>query len=75
MTLKFDFLYYFFIHFLCFPQEPNEETPKSLYHIAAALLHHNLIELEDLYVHVRERKSWNPANSHIETSYLFNLHI
>lgn len=33
-------------------QEPNEETPKSLYHIAAALLHHNLIELEDLYVHV-----------------------
>lgn len=35
-----------------FLQEPNEETPKSLYHIAAALLHHNLIELEDLYVHV-----------------------
>lgn len=35
-----------------FTQEPNEETPKSLYHIAAALLHHNLIELEDLYVHV-----------------------
>uniref|UniRef100_A0A3Q2EHG3 THO complex subunit 2 n=1 Tax=Cyprinodon variegatus TaxID=28743 RepID=A0A3Q2EHG3_CYPVA len=34
-----------------FYQEPNEETPKSLYHIAAALLHHNLIELEDLYVH------------------------
>uniref|UniRef100_A0A3P8S551 THO complex subunit 2 n=1 Tax=Amphiprion percula TaxID=161767 RepID=A0A3P8S551_AMPPE len=32
-----------------FYQEPNEETPKSLYHIAAALLHHNLIELEDLY--------------------------
>uniref|UniRef100_A0A674MPM8 THO complex subunit 2 n=1 Tax=Takifugu rubripes TaxID=31033 RepID=A0A674MPM8_TAKRU len=35
-----------------FYQEPNEETPKSLYHIAAALLHHNLIELEDLYVHL-----------------------
>uniref|UniRef100_A0A3Q2NPJ1 THO complex subunit 2 n=1 Tax=Fundulus heteroclitus TaxID=8078 RepID=A0A3Q2NPJ1_FUNHE len=32
-----------------FYQEPNEETPKSLYHIAAALLHHNLVELEDLY--------------------------
>ncbi|XP_061818177.1 THO complex subunit 2 isoform X1 [Nerophis lumbriciformis] len=35
-----------------FYQEPNEETPKSLYHIAAALLHHNLIDLEDLYVHL-----------------------
>ncbi|XP_068600453.1 THO complex subunit 2 [Brachionichthys hirsutus] len=35
-----------------FYQEPNEETPKSLHHIAAALLHHNLIELEDLYVHL-----------------------
>uniref|UniRef100_A0A669CVE1 THO complex subunit 2 n=1 Tax=Oreochromis niloticus TaxID=8128 RepID=A0A669CVE1_ORENI len=35
-----------------FYQEPNEETPKSLYHIAAALLHYNLIELEDLYVHL-----------------------
>nr|XP_054586569.1 THO complex subunit 2 isoform X1 [Nothobranchius furzeri]XP_054586570.1 THO complex subunit 2 isoform X1 [Nothobranchius furzeri]XP_054586571.1 THO complex subunit 2 isoform X1 [Nothobranchius furzeri] len=35
-----------------FYQEPNEETPKSLYHIAAALLHRNLIELEDLYVHL-----------------------
>ncbi|XP_037543995.1 THO complex subunit 2 isoform X2 [Nematolebias whitei] len=35
-----------------FYQEPNEETPKSLYHIAAALLHHNLIELDDLYVHL-----------------------
>uniref|UniRef100_A0A673WPC3 THO complex subunit 2 n=1 Tax=Salmo trutta TaxID=8032 RepID=A0A673WPC3_SALTR len=32
--------------------EPNEETPTSLYHIAAALLHHNLIELEDIYVHL-----------------------
>uniref|UniRef100_A0A3P9JYT3 THO complex subunit 2 n=1 Tax=Oryzias latipes TaxID=8090 RepID=A0A3P9JYT3_ORYLA len=37
--------------FKFYQQEPNEETPKSLYHIAAALLHHNLIELEDLYVH------------------------
>ncbi|KAK7925589.1 hypothetical protein WMY93_007899 [Mugilogobius chulae] len=35
-----------------FYQEPNEETPKSLYHIAAALLNHNLIQLEDLYVHL-----------------------
>ncbi|XP_046906412.1 THO complex subunit 2 [Hypomesus transpacificus] len=35
-----------------FCQEPNEETPRSLYHIAAALLHHNLIELEDIYVHL-----------------------
>uniref|UniRef100_A0A673WZW9 THO complex subunit 2 n=1 Tax=Salmo trutta TaxID=8032 RepID=A0A673WZW9_SALTR len=35
-----------------FNQEPNEETPTSLYHIAAALLHHNLIELEDIYVHL-----------------------
>ncbi|CAL8281423.1 unnamed protein product [Arctogadus glacialis] len=35
-----------------FYQEPNEETPRSLYHIAAALLHHNLVELEDLYVHL-----------------------
>lgn len=33
-------------------QEPNGETPCSLYHIAAALLQHNLISLEDLYVHV-----------------------
>ncbi|KAA0709063.1 THO complex subunit 2 [Triplophysa tibetana] len=35
-----------------FHQEPNGETPCSLYHIAAALLQHNLISLEDLYVHL-----------------------
>ncbi|XP_051513509.1 THO complex subunit 2-like isoform X1 [Myxocyprinus asiaticus] len=35
-----------------FHQEPNGETPASLYHIAAALLQHNLIALEDLYVHL-----------------------
>ncbi|TRY91331.1 hypothetical protein DNTS_030138 [Danionella cerebrum] len=35
-----------------FHQEPNGETPSSLYHIAAALLQHNLIVLEDLYVHL-----------------------
>uniref|UniRef100_A0A8C9T0D8 THO complex subunit 2 n=1 Tax=Scleropages formosus TaxID=113540 RepID=A0A8C9T0D8_SCLFO len=35
-----------------FHQEPNGETPTSLYHVAAALLQHNLIELEDLYVHL-----------------------
>ncbi|KPP70892.1 THO complex subunit 2-like [Scleropages formosus] len=33
-------------------EEPNGETPTSLYHVAAALLQHNLIELEDLYVHL-----------------------
>lgn len=44
--------YLIHVIFLLIAQEPNEETPKSLYHIAAALLHHNLIELEDLYVHV-----------------------
>ncbi|XP_062856432.1 THO complex subunit 2 isoform X2 [Trichomycterus rosablanca] len=35
-----------------FHQEPNGETPLSLYHVAAALLQHNLIALEDLYVHL-----------------------
>nr|AAT68136.1 Tho2 [Danio rerio] len=35
-----------------FHQEPNGETPSSLYHIAAALLQHDLIALEDLYVHL-----------------------
>ncbi|XP_072520421.1 THO complex subunit 2 isoform X2 [Salminus brasiliensis] len=35
-----------------FHQEPNGETPSSLYHVAAALLQHNLIALEDLYVHL-----------------------
>ncbi|KAI1898968.1 hypothetical protein AGOR_G00077840 [Albula goreensis] len=35
-----------------FHQEPNGETPSSLYHVAATLLQHNLIELEDLYVHL-----------------------
>ncbi|XP_041075794.1 THO complex subunit 2-like [Polyodon spathula] len=35
-----------------FYQEPNGETPSSLYHVAAALLQHSLIELGDLYVHL-----------------------
>uniref|UniRef100_A0A8C2FWW8 THO complex subunit 2 n=1 Tax=Cyprinus carpio TaxID=7962 RepID=A0A8C2FWW8_CYPCA len=35
-----------------FCSEPNGETPSPLYHIAAALLQHNLIALEDLYVHL-----------------------
>ncbi|XP_023686314.2 THO complex subunit 2 isoform X1 [Paramormyrops kingsleyae] len=35
-----------------FHQEPNGETPSSLYHVAAALLQHNLIQLDDLYVHL-----------------------
>ncbi|KAM4695761.1 THO complex subunit 2 [Rhinophrynus dorsalis] len=35
-----------------FYQEPSGETPISLYRVAAVLLQHNLIELEDLYVHL-----------------------
>ncbi|KAG8553731.1 hypothetical protein GDO81_003527 [Engystomops pustulosus] len=35
-----------------FYQEPNGETPNSLYRIAAVLLQQNLIDLEDLYVHL-----------------------
>ncbi|XP_039622242.1 THO complex subunit 2 [Polypterus senegalus] len=35
-----------------FYQEPNGETPLSLYHVAAALLQQHLIDLEDLYVHL-----------------------
>ncbi|KAM9470063.1 THO complex subunit 2 isoform 1-T1 [Clarias gariepinus] len=35
-----------------FHQEPSGETPSSLYHVAAALLQHSLIALEDLYVHL-----------------------
>ncbi|KAJ6663264.1 hypothetical protein lerEdw1_010400 [Lerista edwardsae] len=35
-----------------FYQEPNGETPVSLYRVAAVLLQHNLIDLEDLYVHL-----------------------
>uniref|UniRef100_A0A8B9LJW5 THO complex subunit 2 n=1 Tax=Astyanax mexicanus TaxID=7994 RepID=A0A8B9LJW5_ASTMX len=40
-----------------FHQEPNGETPSSLYHVAAALLQHNLIALEDLYVHLLPQDS------------------
>ncbi|XP_042196497.1 THO complex subunit 2 isoform X1 [Callorhinchus milii] len=35
-----------------FYQEPNGETPPSLYRVAAILLQNNLIELEDLYLHL-----------------------
>ncbi|XP_028922954.1 THO complex subunit 2 isoform X3 [Ornithorhynchus anatinus] len=35
-----------------FYQEPNGETPSSLYRVAAVLLQHHLIDLEDLYVHL-----------------------
>ncbi|XP_053229209.1 THO complex subunit 2 [Podarcis raffonei] len=35
-----------------FYQEPNGETPVSLYRVAAVLLQSNLIDLEDLYVHL-----------------------
>ncbi|XP_062440473.1 THO complex subunit 2 isoform X3 [Rhea pennata] len=34
-----------------FYQDPSGETPSSLYRVAAVLLQHNLIDLEDLYVH------------------------
>ncbi|ELW68126.1 THO complex subunit 2 [Tupaia chinensis] len=35
-----------------FYQEPNGETPSSLYRVAAVLIQFNLIELDDLYVHL-----------------------
>ncbi|XP_072812938.1 THO complex subunit 2 isoform X7 [Vicugna pacos] len=35
-----------------FYQEPNGETPSSLYRVAAVLLQFNLIDLDDLYVHL-----------------------
>lgn len=35
-----------------FYQEPNGETPSSLYRVAAVLLEVNLIDLNDLYVHL-----------------------
>nr|NP_001366034.1 THO complex subunit 2-like [Jaculus jaculus] len=35
-----------------FYQEPNGETPSSLYRVAAELLQFNLIDLDDLYVHL-----------------------
>ncbi|XP_043560804.1 THO complex subunit 2 isoform X1 [Chiloscyllium plagiosum] len=35
-----------------FYQEPNGETPPSLYRVAAILLQNNLVELDDLYVHL-----------------------
>ncbi|XP_036126157.1 THO complex subunit 2 isoform X10 [Molossus molossus] len=35
-----------------FYQEPNGETPSSLYRVAAVLLQVNLIDLDDLYVHL-----------------------
>eukprot|EP00074_Homo_sapiens_P104666 XP_016885164.1 THO complex subunit 2 isoform X5 [Homo sapiens] len=33
-------------------EEPNGETPSSLYRVAAVLLQFNLIDLDDLYVHL-----------------------
>uniref|UniRef100_A0A2K5CJY7 THO complex subunit 2 n=1 Tax=Aotus nancymaae TaxID=37293 RepID=A0A2K5CJY7_AOTNA len=35
-----------------FYQEPNGETPSSLYRVSAVLLQFNLIDLDDLYVHL-----------------------
>lgn len=43
----------FFLNFQSF-QDPSGETPSSLYRVAAVLLQHNLIDLEDLYVHVSD---------------------
>lgn len=37
-----------------FFKEPNGETPSSLYRVAAVLLQFNLIDLDDLYVHVSQ---------------------
>ncbi|XP_030637187.1 THO complex subunit 2 [Chanos chanos] len=42
-----------------FYQEPSESTPSSLYQIAAVLLQHKLVQLEELYVHL------TPADSSI----------
>ncbi|KAK2490112.1 hypothetical protein MC885_011648 [Smutsia gigantea] len=42
-TLGFKFKFY---------QKPNGETPSSLYRVAAVLLQFNLIDLDDLYVHL-----------------------
>uniref|UniRef100_A0A2K5EI09 THO complex subunit 2 n=1 Tax=Aotus nancymaae TaxID=37293 RepID=A0A2K5EI09_AOTNA len=41
-----------------FYQEPNGETPSSLYRVAAVLLQFNLIDLDDLYVHVSLMALW-----------------
>ncbi|KAH0510598.1 THO complex subunit 2 [Microtus ochrogaster] len=46
-----------------FYQEPNGETPSSLYTVAAVLLQFNLIDLDDLYVHLL------PADSCIVNEY------
>ncbi|XP_040179868.1 THO complex subunit 2 [Rana temporaria] len=35
-----------------FYQEPSGETPSSMYRVAAVLLQQNLIDLDDLYVHL-----------------------
>ncbi|XP_056665928.1 THO complex subunit 2-like isoform X2 [Monodelphis domestica] len=39
-----------------FYQDPNGETPSSLYRVAAVLLQHNLTDLEDLYVHPHDNQ-------------------
>lgn len=41
-------------NFFLFFKEPNGETPSSLYRVAAVLLQFNLIDLDDLYVHVSQ---------------------
>uniref|UniRef100_S4RS23 THO complex subunit 2 n=1 Tax=Petromyzon marinus TaxID=7757 RepID=S4RS23_PETMA len=39
-----------------FYQEPNGETPQSLYRVAALLLQSELIDLDDLYVHLADNQ-------------------
>ncbi|XP_066227917.1 THO complex subunit 2-like [Saccopteryx leptura] len=46
-----------------FYQEPNGETPASLHRVAAVLLQVNLIDLDDLYVHLL------PADNYIVGEY------
>ncbi|XP_060147958.1 THO complex subunit 2 isoform X5 [Globicephala melas] len=58
LGFKFKF-YQFWLHWvfvaacwLSLVAEPNGETPSSLYRVAAVLLQFNLIDLDDLYVHL-----------------------
>ncbi|XP_051824481.1 THO complex subunit 2-like [Antechinus flavipes] len=55
-----------------FYQDPNGETPSSLYRVVAVLLQHNLTDLEDLYVH--KSSTSNPerafgARDHLTSSF------
>lgn len=35
-----------------FQDQPGASTPSSLFHLAALLIKHGLVELDDLYLHV-----------------------